>query len=250
MVEDLKKRLQRIAASAWPAKEMEQYGGWLLRANNGITSRANSVFPEDNPPAELEEAIEYAISFYMKRSIEPQFQLTHFTKPSNLDEALDARGFTILMPTQVQIANIDDILKTASKNAVEVSNEVTDEWIEWYQNITGKGDYYIKIRRSIMERIPPPKILVWIRQDERITSLAMGVLREDWVGLFSVTTDPNYRRTGGATAVTRSIADWAKRHGAKKAYLQVESDNAPALAMYQKLGFTKFFDYWYRTLEV
>ncbi|TXT54327.1 MAG: hypothetical protein BAJATHORv1_70027 [Candidatus Thorarchaeota archaeon] len=245
-----KRKLQRIAADAWPAKEIEQYGGWQLRANHGITSRANSVFPENPPPTEVEKAIDYAISFYKRRKITPQFQLTNFTQPPNLDEALKARGFTILMPTQVEIAAVDDLLQHQIDIPVLTSNHVTNRWIKRYQEMLDLSNYYVKIRRKIMERISQPKLLVEISYDGKIVSLALGVVHKEWVGLFSVTTDPEYRRLGCATAASCAIAKWAKELGVEHAYLQVESDNTPALDLYRKLGFGKYFDYWYRTLEV
>ena len=40
---------------------------------------------------------------------------------------------------------------------------------------------------------------------------------------------------------------WGRSSGAERAYLQVHSENAPALALYRRFGFTEAYRYHYRT---
>jgi ribosomal protein S18 acetylase RimI-like enzyme len=42
------------------------------------------------------------------------------------------------------------------------------------------------------------------------------------------------------------LLSWAKQQGAQKTYLQVMLNNAPALRLYEKLGFKEAYQYWYR----
>jgi ribosomal protein S18 acetylase RimI-like enzyme len=55
------------------------------------------------------------------------------------------------------------------------------------------------------------------------------------------------RRRGLATAVTAALAAWGAGRGATSCLLQVAADNAPALALYARLGFTEHHRYWYRS---
>jgi RimJ/RimL family protein N-acetyltransferase len=57
------------------------------------------------------------------------------------------------------------------------------------------------------------------------------------VWLSGARTDPNYRRRGLATAMTRKCLKYAKLKGAKLARLVTESDNIGAQALLQKLEF-------------
>ncbi|MDI6905261.1 MAG: GNAT family N-acetyltransferase [Candidatus Bathyarchaeia archaeon] len=68
-----------------------------------------------------------------------------------------------------------------------------------------------------------------------ISHLSMDKPHEVW--LSAARTDPNYRRIGVATAITKKCLEYAKRKGAKIARLVTESDNTAAQTMLQKLGF-------------
>lgn len=57
------------------------------------------------------------------------------------------------------------------------------------------------------------------------------------VWLRGARTDPNYRRLGIATAITKACLKYAKKKGAKIARLVTESDNVAAQAVLQKIGF-------------
>jgi ribosomal protein S18 acetylase RimI-like enzyme len=43
----------------------------------------------------------------------------------------------------------------------------------------------------------------------------------------------------------RALAVWGKARGAEQTYLQVMENNPPALALYERLGFNKLYEYWY-----
>lgn len=58
---------------------------------------------------------------------------------------------------------------------------------------------------------------------------------EAW--LRGARTDPNYRRKGVATAITRKCLEYARKKGTKVVRLVTESDNKAAQAVLQRLGF-------------
>jgi ribosomal protein S18 acetylase RimI-like enzyme len=73
--------------------------------------------------------------------------------------------------------------------------------------------------------------------DQHLLAMARGTVTNKWLGIFHVETAPTARRQGLARAAMGNLARWADRHGARRAYLQVQDDNAPAVALYQSLGF-------------
>ena len=41
--------LEALMDAAWPAPDREESGGWVLRAADGVTQRANSIWPRSEP---------------------------------------------------------------------------------------------------------------------------------------------------------------------------------------------------------
>lgn len=68
---------------------------------------------------------------------------------------------------------------------------------------------------------------------------------DDWVGFGGLWVDPSARRAGLGLAVVGALLDWGAAQGATTAYLQVLADNAPALSLYDRLGFREHHRYRY-----
>ncbi|MNL85424.1 Mycothiol acetyltransferase [compost metagenome] len=60
---------------------------------------------------------------------------------------------------------------------------------------------------------------------------------------------PGHRRKGLASRILAALLHEARTLGARRAYLQVEADNAPAIALYSGLGFTPAYGYRYWMVE-
>ncbi len=71
------------------------------------------------------------------------------------------------------------------------------------------------------------------------------VVTSDWAGLAAVEVVPSLRRRGLASAVVDALIDWAIGRGARWCYLQVTSDNEPALALWRRYGFREHHSYRY-----
>ena len=85
--------------------------------------------------------------------------------------------------------------------------------------------------------------------EARIGDAASGVAAyaDDWVGFRSIHVAPEQRRRGLALAVMAALVEWGAEQGATTAYLQVLGDNAPALELYDGLGFGTHHAYRYLT---
>ncbi len=242
--------LETLACRAWPAQDTQELGGWLLRATRGVTKRANSVLPLNQPADKnIEAALRIVEKFYSERKLPVRFQMTEASKPSDLDDTLDAMGFKIEMRVIVQTALLSDLLIEEPIVGVVVFGSALKEWFEGYRRFSGYEEVNINVRKEIIARIPSEKAYAAAIIDDKIVGIGLGVLDDSWLGLFSLVTDEKYRRQRVATSITQGLVGWAQGRGIKQAYLQVEEHNHAAKELYYRLGFQNAYLYWYRLAQ-
>ncbi|MFX0106680.1 MAG: GNAT family N-acetyltransferase [Candidatus Hodarchaeota archaeon] len=240
--------LEQVAFESWPASEVVPLGGWLMRADAGVTRRANSVFPQNDPDLPLEDAINQVIEFYNHRNLIPRFQITEASSPFGLDDVLADAGFLYEMKTYLQTAEIEGSSEASVEHEVELISTPTDEWFSAYARISSHPPLVLRVRRGIFNRMPDGKRFALVREGESIIGISVGVVYQNGIGIFGVRTDDTHKRRGVATSINNALLAWARLQGIKNAYLQVEADNEPALRLYHTLGFTTKYAYWYRQL--
>lgn len=239
--------LEEISSHGWPAREVEYIGGWELRANDGVTRRANSVLPLGDPKKNLDEAIDAVQLFYSKRLIEPRFQMTEASVPRNLDGRLVERGYTTDMTVRVQTIAISRLATIKASHSIEISSQLTPEWLSTYAAVRQYDEKSIEVRKGIFERISERRAFAMARISDSSVGVGLGVVEQGWMGLFAIETMPTHRRLGIATSVIQYLGKWGKENGARTAYLQVEAKNEAALALYEKIGFKDMYRYWSQT---
>lgn len=62
----------------------------------------------------------------------------------------------------------------------------------------------------------------------------------DECNIGNIVTHKDYRGRGFATEILGILLDVLKRNGVAKVFLEVEYDNIPAIALYEKHGFTRY----------
>ena len=235
--------LQAVAAAGWQPAEAEWLGGWLLRADHGFSRRANSVLPLRQPGLPLADALAAARDWYAARGLPLLLQL-----PTEARRLLDAELGEQFWPTEaeavVYAARLDRIAAPATVPVV-LSDVASDEWSAVY--FAGVNDDP-GLRAACRELLARHERVAFasVHLDGRTVAVARGVVDEGWLGLSAVAVDPGYRRQGLAGSLLAGLRDWARALGASRSYLQVEADNAPAIALYEKLGYWAHHEYRYR----
>jgi ribosomal protein S18 acetylase RimI-like enzyme len=246
----LVRRLEEFAARAWPAARVEELDGWRLRADDGVTRRANSVLANtsaDRLP--LAEKLARVEQFYARERLPARYQLCPASLPPDLDGMLAARGYRAVAPTAVQVAPLAAVRAAALSGLADrarVADRLEDGWFATYCRADGFRGAEAERRGGILRRIARPTGYALLELDGQIAAVGLGVAEGDWVGLFCMATCPEFRRRGAATAVLHALAHWGERHGAAHAYLQVMDDNAPARGLYTRAGFRTLYHYHYR----
>lgn len=95
--------LELAADEAWPAPTHEPLGGWLLRAADGWTGRANSALPVGDPDRPLPAALDAVERWYAERGLPPMVN-TPLPLAAPVGAELDARGWSSRPPVLVQTA--------------------------------------------------------------------------------------------------------------------------------------------------
>ena len=70
---------------------------------------------------------------------------------------------------------------------------------------------------------------------------AVGYATLQWVGqeayIMNFMIDPRNRRKGWGGQLIKKVIEWARSHGAKELFLDVDPNNEAAVSLYKKVGF-------------
>jgi ribosomal protein S18 acetylase RimI-like enzyme len=246
--------IEECALNAWPSHHQILYDGWILRFTNGYTQRANSVNPVYNGTQAVDQKIQRCIQIYLKKNLRPIFRITPLAQPQNLDEILAGLGFYQKSLTSVQTLNLDS-LRPQENHTFHFWSEFSTEWLEHFTRLKGSAPAQAgapaqtETHQTILSNILPEKCFAILSNLNQVVTCGLGVLEGEHVGLFDIITAQSQRRKGLGQKLVLNILHWAKENGAKQAYLQVETNNEPALNLYAKLGFEEVYRYWYRVKE-
>ncbi len=189
------------------------------------------------------------MDFYQSRNLLPRFQMTPISQPIGLDKLLADAGWEYGLEVAIDIAEIKDVLRNPVNVETELMFRPDEEWMNAYIAGSGHRDTDPQIREKLMLRSPLEKVFAIAKIGGAIASIGIGVRYKEWVGLFSIATIPRFRHQRAGTAVSQVIAAWGKSLGATRSYLQVETSNEPAKNLYEGLGFSNCYTYWYRVFR-
>lgn len=234
--------LARVAARAWPPVESERLGAWELRAAGGFTRRANSALPLGDPGLPLDEALAAVRRWYGARGLPAYVQTATGADGTQelLCADLERRGWVREVSAEVWTGGLAPVADRAEGTGVVLSREADEGWLARYQR---KGVSDVALR--VLGAGPSVWFATVPGADAGGVPAAIGrcVVDGRWASFAAVEVDPAQRRRGLATAVMAALARRALDEGASAAWLQVETDNAGARALYAGMGFTAHHAY-------
>jgi ribosomal protein S18 acetylase RimI-like enzyme len=248
MESDLPRLIEELAANAWPAAVQQQLEGWRLRAHGGLTRRANSVWTAGPVPTDPDwpKIVE---TFYRRHHLPPRYQVSA-ASPPDLDQRLAAWGYGAEAPTAVQVAGMQDVLRSCGpfeEYTVATYPTLRPAWLDAYLALDGtpadKGPGYA----AILGQLGPAACFLLVSHGQEAVGVGTAVAERGWVGLSNIVTAPAWRGRGIGAGIVRELVAWGQAQGATRAWLQVAEENAPALRVYRRLGFGTLYGYHYRT---
>lgn len=239
------RRFEAAGFRAWPASSTHYDGTWLVRLNAGHPAkRLNSVNPLD--PGDFMNIVE-RIARAERRFEAYARPVTFRVSPlagDKLVRHLDQEGWSRFSESIVMRCSLSDQLFDDALDQIPLKDvaRFTGAAIP----VHGLDPALRPGLSEIISSIEPEAGLFVLDGGDNPVSTAICVHDGDLAGLFEIATRDGERGRGFGRRIVRSALKWAAQRGAKHGWLQVEADNAAALALYRSMGFTEAYRYHYR----
>jgi ribosomal protein S18 acetylase RimI-like enzyme len=207
--------LEKIANETWKAREEEIVGGWIFRADVGVTRRANSALILSN-----ENHIDEVIDWYRKRDLNPTVALIPELQ-EELDQELERRGFKKLL-------DLDVMVKDGREFQVdfdyEVSSKPDSEWLAVHED-----------EKILPLLIKTPSKYLSIRKDGKLIAIGRTAFASDWAVISRIWVAPEFRSQGYGRKILKALES---ESGNRKLALQVATTNTNAIDLYKSEGYS------------
>lgn len=238
--------LESAFLTAWPAVRTAHDRSWIWREAGGYTKRANSTQAHD--PADDSDASERlarAAALSRRHGIPPVFRVTPLAGPGVL-AALEAAGWLAFDPSRVMSMPLSGQFTTTAP--AEIVSATDPAYLADLARLEGYDAKTSELLAGILNLIAAPSAGILLRDDTGRAVAGALAVQTGRIGIFlNVVTDAERRGQGLGTRLMRAALAWVTQAGATHAALQVTAQNAPALALYRRLGFEDRYGYHYCT---
>jgi ribosomal protein S18 acetylase RimI-like enzyme len=238
-------RIEEAGLNALQTRRQLFYDGWLLRLSPGKARRARSVNAHFGSTLPLARKIAYCERLYAAHGLPVLYRITPFVQPAELDARLAEAGYRAFDPTLVQVASLDEPPAYVDAK-VELAAPAVPEFVAQVAELRSSTPVEQEAHFERLRDTALRTFRVCASRAGVLVGAAQAALEDDIAGVFDVHTAEDARGQGIATAMVAWLLAAAWSHGARRAYLQVDAGNAPALAVYRKLGFATAYAYHYR----
>lgn len=239
------RRFEAAGFRAWPAGFVGYDGTWVVRLTAGHPAkRLNSVNPLD--PADA-GGLAARIARIERRFEAYQRPLTFRISPLSgpkLSAHLDREGWSRFDESLVMRLDLEQVDLTDAIDQIPLKD--IGRFVAASLAVRAADPAMRAGLSEIIASIEPEAGLFVHESEERPVACAICVHDRDLAGLFEIATDATELRKGHARRLILSAVKWARQHGARQAWLQVEADNAAARTLYAALGFEELYRYHYR----
>jgi GNAT superfamily N-acetyltransferase len=247
---DLLSRVEDAGLNASAPPQQRWLDGWLLRFSAGKAKRARCINAVAAGRLALDAKLALAEQVFAEAGLPLIVRITPMTAPAELDAQLETRGLRRFDDTRVMVL-ADLAAITAPRLPANVSLHAIG--LEPFAHRVGalRGSPLAQ-RQAHGQRLANSPVAFCAFEmlvDGKLASCGQFAIESDLVGLYDIYTAEAARGHGHGRLLCAHLLALARERGARHAYLQVEGDNAPARAVYHRLGFADAYSYHYRTRD-
>jgi N-acetylglutamate synthase len=240
---ELLAEIEAAAVRSWPAPETADINGWVGRFASGGSLRANSVSTLSFSGSDADAAVRDAERRYRAKGAPCRFTITEVSQPGDLDARLAAMGYERGEDHATMVKEIAGSVRAPAD--VELSADPAPEWLAVY--LSGLTPNRREVAPAILTGLPARRCYFACRRAGVVISSGLSVGEGRLASAQCMATLASVRRQGCARAVLSAIEAWAAAQGCTHLYLQAETANIAAIALYEGFGFHVAGRYHLRT---
>ena len=243
-------RVEDAGLNASAPPQQRWMDGWLLRLSPGKAKRARCINAVAMGRRRTLDKLAESAALFAAAQLPLIVRITPFTQPVELEAQLRDRGLHRFDDTRVMVLpDLTAIGPPAMEPRYTLRSVALEPFAQHLGVLRGSP---LSQRLAHAERLansPVPFFAFELHDQSLVVACGQIAVEGDLVGLYDVFTAPEVRGRGLAGMLCRHLLAQAREHGARHAYLQVESDNRPARAVYFRLGFSDGYSYHYLTAD-
>ncbi|ATG54572.1 hypothetical protein CFK41_07195 [Brachybacterium ginsengisoli] len=245
-------RLAEALIAGWQPLQRLDADGFAVLRSRGVTRRAHSIIalepPADGP--ELAAALERVESLVAMAGERPTHRILEDITPPALEDLLAERGDEATGSSEILELPLTGTLPRPHPSAVIATGALDEDWFDAAWRLAPRdGEGARDTLHDILAGTPSVQVRLPAGEEPdagvgRAALVTAG--KETLVVMNMIAVDPAQRRRGLGRALSGTLLALAAVQGAKRALLEVESDNTPARTLYRSLGFRRIGGYHYR----
>jgi len=234
--------IETASLATWPALETVVDGAWHARFSRGYSGRSNSIWVLDAADdADAGARLDRLVVAYRRRGLPPMLRLTALTPPGLVAMA-QARGWTAYGHSIVMGSAAPVGRHGAGSDHVAVTDP---GWLAAKTRLSGLSEDDRSTLAAVLPLMPSPAAGILHPGGGAPVGAALAVVSHG-IGLYyNVVVDAAERGRGHGRALIGAALSWACAHGAGYHALQVAADNAAAIRLYERHGFSALYRYHY-----
>jgi ribosomal protein S18 acetylase RimI-like enzyme len=238
-------RVERTCLNGFPALKQVWLEDWLLRFAGGVSRRANCATPLAFTTRDVDRTIAQTEARFADQDRRPFFRVPFFIDQA-IDRRLDQLGYGIEGETITLYGELEHT-KAEVEQRVALWGAPAREWRVAMATHQGQSDTESDTYRQIVEALAIPAAFVGYRAEDGLAAVGYGAIHDGMLCFESIVTGAEHRGRGYGRRMLQTLLSWAKAQHAVDVCLQVQADNAPAIALYRSLGIgQELYRYHYR----